>query len=109
MIEYHRAAHCERAGGSGQIDLGFEFGQSRFLVLLPEFSGGIGIVLGAIHAAKVRSWRGEGHPARTTCRAQAGLARACRKECTQVWWTGGQECLFRQSVRGARSQADKYF
>ena len=52
MIEDHRAARRERAGG-GKIDFRFELGQRRLFVVLAQFSGGIGVVLGAVHGAKV--------------------------------------------------------
>src|SRR5262249_53525848 len=72
----HRAAHSERAGG-GEVEVRFRLGQRLLLVLLEEFARGIDVVLRAVHAAKVRRWRGRGHPARTdACAQRGGLARA---------------------------------
>src|SRR5262245_43109276 len=64
MVCDHRAAHGERAGG-GEVDLLFRLGERLLLVLLEQLGGGIDVVLGPIHAAKVRPRGGSGHPART--------------------------------------------
>src|SRR5262245_66366575 len=77
MVCDHRAADGDRAGG-GEVDLLFRLGQRLLLVLLEQLGGGIDVVLGPIHAAKVRPRGGSGHPAQTcVCASRRVRAPPC--------------------------------
>ena len=55
-------AHRQRPGASRKVDRRFLFGQCLLVVLFDELGGGIDVVFRAVHAAKVRTRHGLGHP-----------------------------------------------